>query len=98
MAKLTRTDITKSVAEELNLTNKEVDRIICAAFKFVAKNMAQGNSVAVNNFGTFASRPRAGRIGANPKTKERIEIPASTVPSFKPALALKRAVNGETNE
>jgi len=98
MAKLTRADITKSVAEELNLTNKEVDRIICATFKFIAENMAKGNKIAVNNFGTFEPRDRAGRIGANPKTKERIEIPASTVPGFKPALALKRAVNGETDE
>lgn len=98
MAKLTRADITKSVAEKLNVTIKETDSIICAAFEFIAQNMAMGNKISVNNFGTFEPRARAARTGSNPKTKEPIEIPATIVPCLKPALALKRAVNGETAE
>ena len=44
-------------------------------------------------FGSFETRKRAARKGRNPRTKEEIKIPASTVPAFKPGKALKEAVN-----
>lgn len=93
MEKLTRSDITKSVAERLNVTNKEADEIICATLDFIAENLAAGNRISLKNFGSFELHARAGRTGTNPKTKEPIEIPASIAPVFKPAKALKDAVN-----
>lgn len=98
MTKLTKTDIGKHVAEELNITNRDAERAVTTCFAYIAKNMADGNRVSVNGFGTFETRKRAARTGANPKTKEPIEIPASTVPAFKPSKTLKSAVNGEDKQ
>ena len=43
----------------------------------------------VNGFGTFETKERAARVGHKPRTGETVEIPAATVPVFKPSQALK---------
>ena len=44
-------------------------------------------------FGGFETKAREARMGRNPKTKEPIEIPATTVPVFKPGKALKDQIS-----
>ena len=44
-------------------------------------------------FGTFEVKERAAREGINPRTKEKIEIPSSKLPSFKAGKALKEIVS-----
>ena len=58
----------------------------------ITAELAAGNRVQLAGFGTFETKPRAARTGRNPKTKETIEIAASTSVGFKPAKALKDAV------
>ena len=47
------------------------------------KKLENGDKVQLIGFGTFETRERAAREGRNPRTKETITIPASTVPVFK---------------
>ena len=57
------------------------------------KELKKGNKIQLIGFGSFETRKRAARKGRNPRTKEEIKIPASTVPAFKAGKALKDAVN-----
>ena len=56
--------------------------------------LKEGEKVQLVGFGSFEVKKRAARIGRNPKTKEPIDIPASTVPVFKAGKVLKEVVSG----
>ena len=55
--------------------------------------LKKGEKVQLVGFGTFELSERAAREGRNPRTKEPITIPASTVPVFKAGKALKDMMN-----
>ena len=54
--------------------------------------LAKGDKVSVSGFGNFEVKAREARVGRNPRTKETIQIPATRLPAFKAAKALKDAV------
>lgn len=64
-----------------------------AFIESVEETLERGEKVQLVGFGTFETRKRAARIGRNPKTKEEINIPESTVPVFKPGKEFKDKVN-----
>lgn len=55
----------------------------------VSNSLKQGKSVVLTGFGTFMVMKRKKRVGVNPSTGKRMEIPAKKVPKFKPGKALK---------
>jgi len=63
-----------------------------AVFDVITKGLSKGEEIAVAGFGVFKAQPRAARQGVNPKTGEKIQIAATTVPKFKAGKALKDAV------
>jgi integration host factor subunit beta len=54
--------------------------------------IARGERVEIRGFGSFHTRPRRARIGRNPKTGARVEVPAKRVPFFKPSKELRELV------
>ncbi|MBQ9733683.1 MAG: HU family DNA-binding protein [Clostridia bacterium] len=77
----------KHVAEKAGISKKEAEVAVNATFGTIAENL--GDGIVIPGFGSFGVKERAARQGVNPATKEKIEIPASIVPYFKPAKALK---------
>lgn len=71
---------------------KQAQEAVDAVFEAVTKSLSRGEEVAISGFGTFKTAKSAARMGINPKTKEKIQIPASTKAKFKAAKALKDAV------
>ena len=59
----------------------------------VGSTLKSGDKIQLVGFGTFETRERAAREGRNPRTKETITIPASTVPVFKAGKEFKDRVN-----
>ena len=55
--------------------------------------LQEGDKVQLVGFGSFEVKKRAERVGRNPKTKETIQIAATTAPAFKAGKALKDAVS-----
>ena len=90
---MNKTELIASVAQAAGVTKKDAERVVNATFDTIAAQMAAGERVQVSGFGIFEIKERQARIGRNPQTNESVEIPASTLPSFKPAKALKDAVN-----
>src|SRR5690606_25744208 len=58
-------------------------------------HLGKGNKVQLTGFGTFEVRSRKARKGVRPGTTERIDIPASTYPAFKPGKGLKDQARGQ---
>ncbi|HEY4496816.1 MAG TPA: HU family DNA-binding protein [Candidatus Paceibacterota bacterium] len=73
-------------------TKKQAESAVEAVFDTVTKVLGRGEEVAIAGFGTFKTSKRAARAGINPKTGEKIQIAAKTLPKFKAGKLLKEAV------
>ncbi|MBN1619008.1 HU family DNA-binding protein [Candidatus Dojkabacteria bacterium] len=85
-------DLIESVAQKTGLTKKAANDAVEAVLSTVADALSKGDAVLLTGFGKFEVRERAARAGINPKTMEKITLPATKVPAFKAGKALKMAV------
>ncbi len=81
-----------SIVEKTDLSKRDVMAVIDALVDVVTAELRSGNKVTVTGFGTFRVSKRAARQGINPQTKEKINIPAMTVPKFTAGKTLKDSV------
>lgn len=91
---MNKAELVTLVASEASVTKVTAERMVGAVFSAIVDALAREEPVAIAGFGTFATRSRATRRARNPRTGEPVAVPASTVPSFKAAKALREAVNG----
>ena len=91
---MNKAQLIDAIADKHDMNKKTVGDIVNEMTFTIEQALAQGEEVAIAGFGTFKANKRAPRSGRNPSTGETIQIAASTVPAFKAALALKKAVNG----
>ena len=80
---MNKVELVTKMAEKSNLTKKEAALALDAFIESVEEALENREKVQLVGFGTFETRERAAREGRNPRTKETITIPASTVPVFK---------------
>jgi DNA-binding protein HU-beta len=88
-----KNDLVASVATSAKLSKADAARAVEATFGNIAKALKSGTEVRLVGFGTFTVSRRAASEGRNPRTGERIKIPASKQPKFKAGKALKDSVN-----
>ena len=86
-------ELVEKVAAKAKLSPKDAAAAVNAFMEVVQEALSAGDSIALVGFGTFMVRERAERTGLNPRTKEKLVIPAVKVPAFKAGKALKDAVN-----
>lgn len=86
-------DIYESMAVELGLTKKGAKEAVDHVFNEIAKYLAEGEKVRIDNFGIFEVRNRAERKGRNRQTGQPLTIKASKNPAFKAGKHLKDKVN-----
>ena len=91
---MTKKELAKKIAEEQVISQNQANAIVDSVFDSIAAAVAAGEKVSIPSFGTFVTKTRAARTGRNPRTKETVEIPASTVPVFKAGKEFKEKVNG----
>ena len=90
---MNKSELITSMAEKSQLTKKDAELALKAFMDSVQEALECGDKVQLVGFGTFETRERAEREGRNPRTKETIKIPASTVPVFKAGKEFKERVN-----
>ena len=90
---MNKAELINAVAEKTNLTKKDAESAVSAVFEVITESLAKDEKVQLVGFGGFETKAREARMGRNPKTKEPIEIPATTVPVFKPGKALKDQIS-----
>lgn len=81
------------VAEKASVTKKQADAVLSAGFEAIMESVADGDKVTIVGFGSWEARERIAREGRNPKTGDKMEIPATTVPAFSAGKQFKDAVN-----
>ena len=90
---MTKADLIENVARAAQMSRKDSEIIVETIFESVVKSLRAGDKVEIRGFGSFRTRQRRPRIGRNPKTGTRVEVPAKTIPYFKPSKDLKDLVN-----
>jgi DNA-binding protein HU-beta len=85
-------DLAQKMVEKFNLTKKEALEILNWLSTEITSHLKAGYQVKIAGLGTFKVRERKARTALNPKTGEKIELPAKRVPRFTPAKDLKEAV------
>ena len=86
---MNKTELIAEVAKKCAMSKKDAEKAVSATFDTIAEVLCAGDKVQLVGFGSFETKQREARTGRNPKTKEAIEIPATTIPVFKAGTALK---------
>jgi DNA-binding protein HU-beta len=92
---MNKSDLINALSEETAFSKADVARILDTLVRVVERSLANGEKVQWSGFGTFNVSKRPARKGINPSTKERIFLPETIVPKFKPAKNLRDQVRGE---
>lgn len=90
---MNKADLVASVTDTTGLPKSTAEVAVNTIFTALTDALAQGDGVAIAGFGNFTVKAREARKGRNPRTGDTIDIPASKAAGFKPAKALKDAVN-----
>ena len=89
---MNKSELIDVVADETGLTKADAMKAIDAIFDGITAALKKGSEVRLVNFGTFCVANRKATEGRNPRTGEKIKIPATRVPKFKAGKGLKDAV------
>jgi len=75
------------------LAARDADFAVKTILEAMSNTLAGGQRIEIRGFGSFSLSQRAPRIGRNPKSGERVEVPAKQVPHFKPGKGLREQVD-----
>ena len=90
---MTRADLTEEVYQAIGMPLKECDVIVCAILDGIVRALRSGDKVEIRGFGSFHTRQRRARIGRNPKTGARVEVPPKRIPFFKASKELRQLID-----
>lgn len=90
---MTKADLIEEVSRVVEMTRKESEVIVEAIFDSIVRALRGADKIEIRGFGSFRTRQRQPRVGRNPKTGARVEVPAKKIPYFKPSKELKDVVN-----
>lgn len=95
---MTKAELIEEVSRVVEMTRKDSEIIVEAIFDSVVRSLKAGEKIEIRGFGSFRTRQRQSRIGRNPKTGARVEVPSKRIPYFKPSKELKDLVNAGEGE
>ena len=90
---MTKADLIEEVARTVNETRGTAETIVETIFNSIVRSLRSGDKIEIRGFGSFRTRQRQPRVGRNPKTGTKVEVPSKKIPYFKPSKELKDVVN-----
>lgn len=90
---MTKAELVDEVSRNSDLNKKDAEVIVQTVLDSIVDSLKSGEKVELRGFGSFRLRRRASRQGRNPKTGEKVFVPAKQVPYFKPGKELKSLIN-----
>jgi integration host factor subunit beta len=91
---MTKAELIEEVSRVVEMSRKDSEVIVETIFDSIVRALRTGEKIEIRGFGSFRTRQRQPRIGRNPKTGTRVEVPAKRIPFFKPSKELKDLVSG----
>ena len=94
---MTRSDLVARLAERFaQLTQRDTEFAVKTILEAMTDALARGHRIEIRGFGSFSITRRPPRIGRNPRSGDKVEIPEKLVPHFKAGKALRESVDGRT--
>ncbi|HDH91335.1 MAG TPA: HU family DNA-binding protein [Candidatus Aenigmarchaeota archaeon] len=90
---MTKHELIRQVASETGLKQIEVEKVLNSFVATVTKKLVEDRKVRINGLGIFSVNRRSKRTVRNPRTGEKITVPAKNVVRFKPAKVLSDSIN-----
>ena len=90
---MTKADLIEEVSAVSRLSKKSSELVVNTFFDSIVESLRRSEKIELRGFGSFKLRRRRARVGRNPKTGERVDVPAKVVPYFKPGKDLCELVN-----
>jgi DNA-binding protein HU-beta len=91
---MTKTELQSALAEATQTDKKTASVFLDTLSAIAYKDTKKNGEFVVPGFGKLVKQKRKARIGINPKTQQKLKIPAKTVLKFRVAKAAKDAVLG----
>ncbi len=91
---MTKQEFVDAVASKSSLSRRDASAAVDAFLDCVTDALTKRDTITFTGFGKFSTSARAARMGVNPRTGEKVQIQATTVPKFSAGSALKSAVKG----
>jgi DNA-binding protein HU-beta len=89
---VTKAEFTDRVAAKSGLSKRDATKAVDAFLDSITDALKSGEQVSFTGFGKFSPQQRKERQGVNPRTGEKVTIPAARVPKFSAGTALKQAL------
>ena len=87
-----KNDLIQAITQKIGLPKRQAVEVLNVVLDEITKSLSKGEEVVLTGFGKFLVSDRKERMGINPKSGEKIKIPARKAPRFKPGQTLKDAV------
>jgi len=92
---VTKKELVHRIAEQTGVTKVVAKDVIQAFLNSIIDELAEGNRLEFREFGVFESRERAARLAQNPRTLEKVPVPAKRIVKFKVGRLMRKKVSGE---
>ena len=89
---MTKKEMARAIAEETGLTQLQVQEVVQKVVEGITQTLVRDGRIELRNFGVFAVRQRKPRKARNPRTGERVKVPAKRVVTFKPGREMGQRV------
>ena len=90
---MTKAELVDRVTAPGDLTRRDGEIVVETFFAGIIQALRTDDKVEIRGFGSFRTRQRNSRTGRNPKTGDKVAVPAKRVPYFKPSKELRDLVN-----
>lgn len=92
---VTKKELVHRIAEQTGVTKVVAKDVIQSFLNAIIDELAEGNRLEFREFGVFESRERAARLAQNPRTLEKVPVPAKRIVKFKVGRLMRKKVSGE---
>lgn len=89
---MTKKEIVKEISDEIGLTQLKTKEIVQKTFDAIVKTLVEDRRIELRNFGVFEVKKRAARKARNPRTSEKVFVPAKFVVTFKPGKEMEERI------
>ena len=89
---MTKKEIVRTISEEIGLTQLQTKEIVQKTFDAIVETLVKDKRIELRNFGVFEVKRRAPRKARNPRTSEKVFVPAKFVVTFKPGKEMEERV------
>jgi nucleoid DNA-binding protein len=85
-------DLVKTIAEQADLSQAQTRDLLQKFLEGITETLVREGEIRLGGFGTFEVKTRKGRTGRNPRTGEKLNIPARAVLTFRPGLEVREKI------